>query len=80
MSRRMNHMLSLVTLACVAGMGETSGPVTVQDSSPGSTPRVPDMLPIRFERAHGTASASHYAVKPGTRQRKRRKAARQRVG
>ena len=43
-------------------------------------PPVLDSLPIRFEHAHGTASARWYPTKPGTRQRKRRKAQRQRGG
>lgn len=64
--------LSLLALASVGP--ETAPAATVTDPT---GPRPDPGLPIRFEHAHGTASARMYSSSPGSRQRKRRKAQRQ---
>ena len=73
----MSRLLWL-SLAALAGAASASDPAPPVSASPAGGPPVPDSLPIRFEHAHGTASARWYPTSPGTRQRKRRKAQRQR--
>lgn len=68
--------LSLIALAGAA----SSSPPAVADPSDPAGPRPDPGLPIRFEHAHGTASARWYGSTPGSRQRKRRKAGRQKGG
>lgn len=67
----MSRLLWL-TVAALAGAAGPAEPPPPDSASPASGPPVLDSLPIRFERAHGTASARWYPTKPGTRQRKRR--------
>lgn len=66
--------LSLLALAASTSTGPAP---SISDPSDPAGPRPDPGLPIRFERAHGTASARMYSSSPGSRQRKRRKAQRQ---
>lgn len=74
----MRSFYSLLSVALLAGLSAADhGPSVVIDPGDPTGPRPDPGLPIRFKRAHGTASADHYASSPGSRQRKRRKKARQ---
>jgi len=72
----MRSVFALSVLALAACASADAAP-SVTDPSDPAGPRPDPGLPIRFERAHGTASARMYSNSPGSRQRKRRKAQRQ---
>ncbi len=72
----MRSRFSLLSIAMLASLAPSAGP-SVGDPSDPTGPRPDPGLPIRFKYAHGTASSQAYASTPGSRQRKRRKAARQ---
>lgn len=71
----MRSFFALSILALAAGV-QPSAP-SVADPVDPTGPRPDPGLPIRFKHAHGTASEGWYGSTPGSRQRKRRKAARQ---
>lgn len=72
----MRSIYSLLSIAMLAGLSSSSGSAVADPVNP-TGPRPDPGLPIRFKHAHGTASEGWYGSTPGSRQRKRRKAARQ---